>query len=274
MGNKKKAWKCLCDCGNEKIITHFNLVYGGTKSCGCLRIEKLKERIAKREKKQDQNVVGQKFGLLLVLKDGYSRIDVNGYVIKRCLCKCDCGKEIIVDIYALLNGHIKSCGCTRKENFKYIVHGKSKDPLYIVYGGMKNRCYIKSNQEYENYGGRGIKVCDEWLGENGFSNFYDWSIKNGYKKGLTIDRINNDGNYEPSNCRWITRKEQSKNTSRNLYITYKGETHLLCEWVNILNISWGKIRYRYYHNNDLITGEKLNEDDWFIPKREYSNNTI
>ena len=215
--------------------------------------------------KQDILLKGKKFGILSVLEDGYFRTNNQGFKIKQCKCRCDCGNEIIVDVYHLLNGHTKSCGCTRKENFKQkTLHGKAYDRIYILFQQIKGRCYRPSQNQYNDYGGRGIKICDEWMGENGFINFYNWAINNGYSDELTIDRINTNKDYSPDNCRWVTRKKQNRNKRNNLHITYNGETHLLCEWCEILGLSWGKIRYRYYHNKDLKTGENLNAENCYI----------
>lgn len=101
---------------------------------------------------------------------------------------------------------------------------------------MLSRCYNPKNARYKSYGGRGITVCDEWQGVDGFLNFYHWAISNGFKEGLSIDRINNDGNYEPSNCRWATYKQQANNTSRNVKIKYKGITHTIAEWADIYEL--------------------------------------
>lgn len=112
-------------------------------------------------------------------------------------------------------------------------HGLTRHPLYVSWRSMRQRCLNKNNTAYHNYGGRGITICDEWL--NDFVSFYEWALSNGYKKGYTIDRINNDGNYEPSNCRWITVKEQSYNRRTNRYLTVYGITKTLEEWTHIMN---------------------------------------
>ena len=103
-----------------------------------------------------------------------------------------------------------------------------KTRLYSIYKGMKDRCRYKSNDNYNRYGGRGIRVCEEWLSD--FMSFYNWALKNGYKDNLTLDRIDSNGNYEPSNCRWQTYKEQANNTRRNHFITFNNETHTLTQW--------------------------------------------
>ena len=99
--------------------------------------------------------------------------------------------------------------------------------LYNKWGSMKTRCYYPKSKDYKNYGGRGIKICDEWLN---YDNFRNWSISTGYQEGLTIDRIDNDRNYEPSNCKWVTMKEQQRNKRNNRIITYNGKSLTLVEW--------------------------------------------
>lgn len=148
------------------------------------------------------------------------------------LCKCDCGNIIKAASQNLKSGNTKSCGCLNKEiatkvNTKHNMYGTR---LYKIWCNMKNRCYNQNVKAYNDYGGRGIKVCDDWLNkENGFINFYNWAINNGYKDDLTIDRINNDGNYEPSNCRWATILEQSHNKRNSIKLTYNNETKHISE---------------------------------------------
>ena len=109
-------------------------------------------------------------------------------------------------------------------------HGHSNSRLYRIYNNMKSRCYRKYAKEFENYGGRGIRVCNEWLGEDGFVNFYNWAYSHGYSEELTIDRINNDGNYEPDNCRWVTMMVQNSNSRHTHMLEYKGTKKNISEW--------------------------------------------
>lgn len=126
--------------------------------------------------------------------------------------------------------------------------------LAIVLCGMRKRCYKPNSNCYKNYGGRGITVCDEWMGKDGQKNFYKWAIENGYKKGMTIDRIDNNGNYTPDNCRWVTPKTQAYNRSTNSYITIHGKTKTVSEWADEIGISRGAMqnRLRYGWSEDRL----------------------
>jgi len=137
----------------------------------------------------------------------------------------------------LKNGHTKSCGCKQKELIRIIQtkHGYKKHPLYSVWGGIKQRCYNKNSPAYPYYGGRGIKVCREWKID--FMSFCNWALINGWEHGLTVDRFpNNDGNYEPSNCRIATVTQQNRNKSGVKFIKYNNETKCLSEWAIYLNM--------------------------------------
>jgi hypothetical protein len=152
------------------------------------------------------------------------------------LCQCDCGKIKAVESYCLRSGNSKSCGCLSSEitSNRNLTHGLSNHRLYHVWSRMHFRCTNPNDIGYKNYGGRGISVCKEW---KEFLPFYEWAMANGYEKNLSIDRINNDGNYEPSNCRWATRKIQNNNTRKSVHITFNGQTKSLTEWAKELNIT-------------------------------------
>lgn len=183
-----------------------------------------------------KDLTNQRFERLTVIE--LSGQDKHGHALW--LCKCDCGNEKIIMSSNLIRGLTKSCGCLQDES--RTKHNMLNTRIYKIWEEMKCRCFNKNYKRYHDWGGRGIKVCDEW--KNSFQAFYDWSMKHGYKDNLSIDRIDNDGNYEPSNCRWATCKEQNRNKRNNRLITYKGETHCLSEWVEILNLSKSAIEGR------------------------------
>ena len=210
-----------------------------------------------------KNLIGQRFGKLVVIKHAGSYISPRNSRSTKWLCKCDCGKEIIAIGKNLRRGVTKSCGCLwhelSKKGYFGRKHNLSKTRLYSTWNAIKRRCNEKQYRAYIHYGGRGIKVCDEWTSD--FMNFYNWAIANGYKEDLTIDRIDVNGNYEPSNCRWATRKEQCNNTRKNKLITYKNETKTLSEWCDILNLKYGTILYRinkaHYTIEQAFTKESM-----------------
>lgn len=204
-------------------------------------------------------MIGEKYGKLTVLKLDKERSGKRKYYI----CQCDCGNLKSVRDDCLKSGNTKSCGCLIKEiNSSKTQHTKEK--LYYVWAGMKSRCNNPNANGYEDYGGRGITVCDEWNGEHDYINFKIWAMNNGYEEGLSIDRIDVNGNYEPNNCRWVTQKIQTRNMRNNLNITYKGETHVLQDWAEILNINPNTLYHRIYtlHWNICDAFENHNKDNY------------
>lgn len=221
-------WLCRCSCGNRVIKKTHALLHSKNASCDKCRYKGMGQKGLK-------DLVGERFGRLVILK----RIGHRGKSTLW-LAQCDCGNTHKVTSNLLLQGACRSCGCLRKE--LRTKHSMSNSKLYDVYISMKGRCYNPNWCNYKNYGGRGIKVCKEW--KSSFIPFYTWAINNGYKEGLSIDRIDNNGNYEPSNCRWVSQKDQSNNTSRNRYLTYNGETLTPAQWAEKLGIPVSRIRRR------------------------------
>lgn len=170
-----------------------------------------------------KDLTGQRFGRLIVLELGKKRHTKDRV---RWLCKCDCGNFKEPTTSDLRTGNTQSCGCKNME--RITTHGKSKTALYKVWCGIKERCNAPNSYHFHNYGGRGISICDEW--NKDFQNFYKWAKSNGYKRGLTIERIDNDGNYEPSNCTWIPKGEQNNNKRDTIRIKFNGEELTLKEW--------------------------------------------
>lgn len=159
-------------------------------------------------------------------------------------CQCECGNIREVQLSCLRNGHSTSCGCEQKKkaSIANTKHDLEKHPLYNTWKNMKKRCNYLNTSEYENYGGRGISVCEEW--SNSFQNFYNWAISNGWSKGLTIDRIDTNGNYCPENCRWANVETQMNNMTKNHYIEYNEDTYTLSTLSKHLNIPYNIVRYR------------------------------
>ena len=198
--------------------------------------------------RKPENLVGQRFGRLVVLEDTKIMVPNRTQTYQKCLC--DCGNIVIVPKSYLKSEHTRSCGCWVKE--MHTTHGLSQSRIYKVYSGMKKRCYDKNHKLYNRYGGRGITICDEWL--NDFMAFYNWSMANGYQDDLTIDRIDNNKGYSPDNCRWVTMLEQAQNTSKNVNITYKGKTQTISAWSRETGIPQNTIsrRFRVFDNLDIV----------------------
>ena len=182
-------------------------------------------------------LAGERFGRLIVKKCA-GKTKSGNYLWE---CECKCGKNVIVRSGDLRNDHTKSCGClASKLNNKYaVIHGKSRIPGYNSWFHMVDRCNNPENKAYKNYGGRGIKVCQRWLSVDNF--FKDMGEK---PKGLTIDRIDNNGNYEKDNCRWTTYAEQNKNRRDNILLTQNGITRTISDWTRYFNLARNTIRER------------------------------
>lgn len=163
---------------------------------------------------------GERYNLLTIIRE-VKPLRYGKYKKRMFLCRCDCGNETEVRLEYIRRGHTKSCGCKREVVPSKIkrTHGMSNERIYGIWSGMKNRCYNKNVKSYENYGAKGVVVCDKW---HAFESFYTWAINNDYDEHLTIERIDPFGNYEPGNCTWIPKSEQGKNKRSN----YKGEINV------------------------------------------------
>ena len=196
-----------------------------------------------------KNLIGQTFGRLTVIAEGKTRESDNKRKQYYWLCQCSCGsqpKEINQN--SLLSGEIISCGCYHSEhNHEYgFKHGMSHTRIYTIWSGMIQRCCNPNAKNYPRYGGRGITVCEEW---KEFKKFYEWSKISGYSDNLTIERLDNNGNYCPENCTWITKQKQMRNTRRNHYIKYNDEELTLTEWARKFDMNVETLRYQVNHNN-------------------------
>ena len=207
-------WLCRCDCGTEKQVRSYDLKSGKTRSCGCLK----KELIRKRNL---EDLTGMIFGRLTVL--GIANDEFNNVTWR---CRCQCGNIIDVPAGYLKSGDTKSCGCLKhdavaKHNF---VHGFSgEERLYHVWKGMRERCNNPNSKSFKNYGGRGIRICDEW---DSYLAFRNWALSNGYDESkpareCSIDRIDNGKGYSPDNCRWVDMATQAANRRQREYKPWK-----------------------------------------------------
>lgn len=237
-------WICECTCCG-KIGKHQPSEIKRGKKCQC-------QINAEREEKWIQEI-GKKYGRLTVvsIEHRISGKNKKAYAV----CNCECGGHVTCQISALRAGHTKSCGCIAEEFIQNAKDGRAeartRSSLYSTWSGMIARCTKKNNNAYKNYGGRGIVVCDEWTGKEGFDRFEKWSYEHGYKPeaGLSLDRIDVNGNYEPSNCRYANiyiqavNKRPSKRRSEKLY-SINGVLKTKKQWCKEYNISTVAVDYR------------------------------
>lgn len=182
---------------------------------------------------------GDKFGYLTIIRE----VSPNGNY-RRFECLCECGKIKTISMAGMRSGAIVSCGCYHKRVTVDIhkTHGGYKSRLYRIWINIKQRCGNPHNKHFIKYGGRGIHLCDEW--EKSFESFRMWSSMNGYSDDLTIDRIDNNGNYCPENCRWISNNEQQLNKRTNRIVDYNGQSMPLSEWAKITGLKWKTLQGR------------------------------
>lgn len=232
---KSASW-CRCECGVEKLVKNRLLINGQATSCGCLRAE----RASQANNKRREDLTGKKFGrwtIVAMLKG------------QKAKAICECGTESEAWTPNLKHNKSASCGCLSQEinsrpnpamSVRLTTHGQSKTPIYKVWASMIARCTNATNPAYGNYGGRGILVCERWLM---FENFIaDMGQRPSDKH--SIDRIDNNGNYEPKNCRWATKKEQCNNTRSNRVLVLDGKAKTMTQWAEELGLSRETIRGR------------------------------
>ena len=190
-----------------------------------------------------KNRVGARFGRLLVI----AVVDKEKRE-KTWLCKCDCGNTKIVQGNHLQSGATKSCGCLRKEvvSVNNTIHGMSRTRIHNLWYSMIQRCTNPNTEQYKNYGGRGIKVCERWYK---FENFY--KDMGDPPKNYTLDRIDNNGNYEPNNCEWADSFTQANNRRNNKMITFNGRTQTLVQWTRELNLDYKKVSAQIINGVDI-----------------------
>ena len=224
---------------------------------------------------------GQTFGRLHV--DSFHGRDKNYRIYYN--CTCECGNKVVASARGLLSGDTKSCGCLYKDTrfTSNLKHGLTNHTLYWIRRAMMVRCYNPKHREYDNYGGRGIEVCNEWRNKkDGFINFYNWAMDNGYRKGLTLDRIDVNGNYSPENCRWADAEIQHSNKRTNRYVSLVLDftpigkekiiyTYTITQWSRITGIPVRSllrriIEYKWPVEKALTTDGKVTKPMIIIPE--------
>jgi len=210
-------WLCRCDCGEIKIIQGGHLRSGLNISCGCYNSE-------------ITNLVGQKFSRLEVVSHHHKTGKKVFWI-----CKCECSKEVVVLGGSLTSVNTTSCGCFKKEETtkRFTTHGMTHTSTFKSWSDMKQRCLNPNDRGYKHYGGRGIQVCQRW--QESFENFLeDMGV---CPDGLTLDRQNNDGNYEKDNCKWATKDEQMNNRRNSVVLEYEGQSKTAAQWAKEKGIS-------------------------------------
>lgn len=227
---------CICECGNESDVPLSALKAGQSRSCGCQHkfdFSKYKDKIY----------------------NGNKIVELIDSEKKTILCECSCGNKFTCRIFDLTcqKSPILNCGkcgiVLEKPIKAFRKYRVSR--LENIYYKMLRRCYNSNDQDFLRYGGRGISVCDEW--QQSFNNFRSWALDNGYQEDLTIDRIDVNGNYEPSNCRWATRKEQSNNTRRTKKYNFNGGLYTASEIADMIGINYGTLKSRLRNGMDIYT---------------------
>lgn len=196
---------------------------------------------------QKIDLIGERFGRLTVIEEAPKVVYGKATKI-RWYCRCDCGRTTITTSNNLRSGRIVSCGCNKNKDNHHRTHGLSNSRLFSIWENMKSRCKNSSVKCFKHYGGRGITVCPEW--DNSFMSFYNWAVQNGYDDDLTIDRIDANGNYEPSNCRWVTQTEQIRNRRESIKVIFHGKEIPIALLAEEVGVKYTTLLF-HYHKKDL-----------------------
>jgi hypothetical protein len=231
--DRGSRWLCQCECGTRRVLEGRKLREGHSRSCGCLASELRKLQLA-----------GQEFGRLVAIESVGQR---RGSELWR--CACECGNETHVTATHLVHGRIRSCGCLLRETSRNLntKHGQYQTPTYKTWQAMRDRCNNPNHRAFPNYGGRGIRVCDEW---QSFAAFLE-HVGERPSDAHEIDRIDVNGNYEPGNVRWVTRKQNSRNRRWHRLLTAFGETLCVSEWAERMGIKVNSLMARLDHGWDI-----------------------
>lgn len=201
------------------------------------------------------DLTGRKFGRLIAIE--YAGSDNGHGAIWKCLCECGASKDVRAK--HLKSGSVQSCGCYSKEatSKRKSTHKMTHTRIYNIWKAMRHRCEKTYSASFERYGGRGISVCEEW--RNDFQAFFKWAMANGYTDGMSIDRIDNNGNYCPDNCRWVDMVTQANNKRNNHLLTYNGKTQTVAAWSKEIGIGSGTIwrRIRLGWSAEKALAEKV-----------------
>jgi hypothetical protein len=250
---RNQRWQCQCDCGAVKSVRGYSLTASdGARSCGCL----MRERVARSNRERPSHgadLIGMRFGRLIVVSRARNHESPAGHLTLCWECHCDCGQRSEVATHDLRSRHTRSCGCFSAEQLAGAnrTHGMTRTPTYRSWQAMITRCTNPRRAAWKNYGGRGISVCARWrLFENFLTDMGERPA------GTSIERINNDGNYEPSNCKWGTRKEQSRN-SRQARLTqgHVDEIRRRADMGTSIEILASTFRVSETHVEKIVAGE-------------------
>lgn len=233
-------WKCICDCGKKTVVANTNLKQGTTSSCGCLVFKRARERLV--------DISGQRYGNISVIR--FIKRTKTAAIFE---CVCDCGRRFRAKSNPLRMGTQKTCGCGQGGQR---THGLSKAPEYDCWIAMKQRCLNPNCPAFRAYGARGITVSDRWLGSGGFERFVE-DIGRRPTRKHSIDRIDNNGNYEPGNVRWATQRQQLQNRRTTRWIVYKGKRFTQRDLARLFDVPFSTV---FYH------ADRGRDGDW-IAKR-------